>query len=202
MYLCPRTGVKEVDSNEDERTSMMSAIRGNIFALKYPHIRHQIVGVPIAVLRSAFAPRIAYRREAAKVCNHIWLYIDSLKTLIHWPWSEHVDQWRQHDPSRDGNGLGLSRCMPFFRNRPSRRVHWLSNTDLVTMKHEWLIPVRVLSRSHQRHIQQRRQCHKTKSGTASRTLNPSAEIVWKGTYGSESTAKNQGRSARRYQRCR
>src|SRR2546427_7261301 len=38
--------------------------------------------------------------------------------------------------------------------------------------------------------------------TVSWTLNPSAEIVWKATDGSESTAKNQGCSARRYQRCR
>src|ERR1700687_350991 len=115
---------------------MMRAIRSNVFALKHSHVRRQIVGFPIAVLRGACAPGIAYSREAAKVCDYVWLYIGSLKAQGHWPRGEHVDQRRHQDPSRNRNGLGLSRSMPIFLDRPARGVHWLSNTDPVAMKHE------------------------------------------------------------------
>ena len=68
---------------------MVRAIGSNVFAAKNAHIGGQIVRVPAAILRGICTTRVGYSREAVEVCDYVWLYINSLKTLIHWPGSKH-----------------------------------------------------------------------------------------------------------------
>jgi len=45
-----RTGLEEVNSNENECASMVGTIRGNVFALENSHVRHYVVEIAVVVL--------------------------------------------------------------------------------------------------------------------------------------------------------
>lgn len=68
-----RTGLVEVNSNEDERTPLMGAIHRNVFALEHAHVIGHIIDVSFTVRSSAHAYRIGLRRKPSKVGNHVWL---------------------------------------------------------------------------------------------------------------------------------
>jgi hypothetical protein len=49
-----RTGLIEVNSNEDESTPVMGTVHGNVLALEQAHVVAHIIGVSFAIRRSAY----------------------------------------------------------------------------------------------------------------------------------------------------
>ena len=116
LHTEARTGLEEVNSNENECADMMRAIRGNIFALKHPHVVRHIIKISIVVPRGVCAGGIGESRETLVVVNHSRLCIQVRRP-------KQVNHRWKINPSRDGHGLRQNRKMPFVRDEPSCRSY-------------------------------------------------------------------------------
>ena len=49
VNLCSRTGIKQVNSNEHERSMVVGTIRGDVLSLEDAHVGGHVVAVSVAV---------------------------------------------------------------------------------------------------------------------------------------------------------
>ena len=77
MQRCPRTGVKEVDSYLDERSTRVCTIRRHVFTLIHPNICPGDV-IPALVVGGG-AAGVRQRRQATEVRDTAWFRIEPVE---------------------------------------------------------------------------------------------------------------------------
>jgi hypothetical protein len=102
--LQSRTGIEEIESYQDERATVMRAIRGYVLALHYSHVGEEEVLIGVAACGGAGV--VSESCAATEIRYRAGLMIDRFTKE---PREERMDERRKHDAARDWNRLSISR---------------------------------------------------------------------------------------------